>query len=173
MATTTTVEYTIITKADVQGRDSIGHWSTQDGYQQQSSFNNGGTEDNLVVKRLDLLLKPTFYRNPLLERVADIDLSSLDVDYIRILHIKSNKQFLFSFSDNFAELPLVSPELQRVVFKDYGKKPGIGFEPTVAYPKIIRLMNPLEVNGGGSGNDITDKPIIVQVHLITSKTLSL
>ena len=165
------VEYSIITKADSIIKDSLGFYATNDSYQQQAQYNNGGTDPTVGVKRLDFLLKPTSFSNPSANRIVDIDLSAMKVDYIRILHAKCDKYFLMSTSDTAAGLNTAPRELTTVLFKDFGVAPPTQstFTPDVPYPKFIRLMNPIELNGGGSGNDNSDTPIMVSLHLVTNK----
>ena len=165
----TYIEYTIITKADIQGVDATGSFSTQDSYQQQSSFNNAGSDRTAVLKRLDLLVLPTSSSGPIASRVIDINLETMDVDYISILHVKSEAQFLFSASDSLNNLNATPKELAKVLFKDYGRRPNQIYTNDLGYPKYIRLINPIEINGGGSGNDNTDIPIYIQLHLVTHK----
>lgn len=164
----TTVEYNIITKADVNLIGTPAYYSSQDSYTQQASYNNGAADPTLVVKRLDLLVKPTPSTAPIAARVVDIDLESMKTDYIRIIHVKSDKYFLYSQGDTLVNLNAAPRELIKVAFKDFG--PYIStFVPDQGHPKFIRIMNPLNINGGGSGNDVEDEPILVQVHLITQK----
>lgn len=166
---TTTVEYNIITKADVNLIGDPAYYSTQDSYQQQTSYNNGGSDTTLSVKRLDLLLKPTLMSAPVASRIVDINLDTLQVDYLRILHIKCDKYFLFSSADTVANLNSKPRELMKVLFKDYGTYFTGPWTPDEPLPKAIRLMNPLDINGGGTGNDVSDTPILVQVHMICKK----
>lgn len=166
---TTVVEYTIITKADVNVTGNPAYYSAEDSYQQQTSYGNGGADPTLTVKRLDLLIKPTLSSAPLASRIVDIDLDLLQVDYLRILHIKCDKYFLLSTADTVGNLTGKARELTKVMFKDYGPLFTGPYTPDEPYVKAIRLMNPLDINGGGSGNDVTDEPILVQVHMICSK----
>ena len=170
---TTFVEYNIITKADVKIVGTPAYYSSEDNYQQQTSYNNGGNDPTLSVERLDLLIKPTLSSAPNVNRIVNINLDELQVDYLQILHIKCDKYFLFSFADTLTNLQNKPRELVKVVFKDYGTYPAAitqaGWTPDVPYPKHLRLMNPLDINGGGSGNDSSDIPIHVQVHMITKK----
>lgn len=166
---TTVVEYNIITKADVNIVGEPAYYSSEDSYQMQASYGNGGADPTLSVKRLDLLLKPTLSSAPVASRIVDINLETLQVDYLRILHIKCDKYFLFSYADTLSNLNAKPRELMKVCFKDYGTYPDVIWTPDEPFPKVLRLINPLDINGGGTGNDVTDEPILVQVHMICKK----
>ena len=78
--------------------------------------------------------------------------------------------FLIITADTATNLDLATRKLVRVSLEDYGAQPNtLVFTPDVPLPRFIRIINPLEVNGGGTGNDVSDIPIIVSVILICDK----
>lgn len=164
---TTVLEYTVITKADFGVVSDNAYLSVQDSVQLQTSYGNGGTDATLSQARVDVLLKPTPFAAPLANRIVDIDLDQMEVDYLRLLHIRSDKYFLYAHADTLSNLGGTARELSNVVFKDFGPyvDPLGGFTPDLPYPKFIRLINPLEINGGGTGNDVSDEPILVSVFM--------
>lgn len=163
----TILEYTIITKADFTVVSDNAYFNMEDSVQLQSNFGNSGTDITLSQARIDVLLKPTPYSTPLADRIVDIDLEQMEVDYLRLLHIRSDKYFLYAHADTLSNLGGTARELSSVIFKDFGPyvDPLGGFTPDLPYPKYIRLVNPLEINGGGTGNDVTDEPILVSVFM--------
>ena len=163
----TVLEYTITTTADYGIVSDNAYSSIQDSVQLQTSYGNGGSDLTLSQARVDVLLKPTPFAAPLANRIVDIDLEQMEVDYLRLLHIRSDKYFLYSHADTLSNLGGTARELSIVVFKDFGPyvDPVGGFTPDLPYPKYIRLINPIEINGGGTGNDITDEPILVSVFM--------
>jgi hypothetical protein len=168
MPTQLNLKYSSTFTATTKVIDSAGEMSSEDVIQQQVQFNSNSLS-NSEAKRMELALLPTPYNTPNAYRIYDINLEVQQSGYIRTLFIKSEKQFLYSTADTVSNLPMAARTLARLFAIDKGAMvPSSAFTPDIPYPKHIRLMNPLEVNGGGSGNDSTDIPIIVSVFIVVT-----
>lgn len=163
------LKYTLTFSSTIKLIDDSGELSNEDSIQQQSSFASNSLS-NATVKRIDISALPTSYKTPSATRVYDIDLNKLHVSYIRILHAKCNKQFLLSFADTPENLNIAPRTLVRDYVLDAGVEPNFQlFTPDLPTPKYIRIINPLEVNGGGNGNDPNDIPILISLFLVCTK----
>lgn len=162
------LEYSVILKADNAIKGLNGASSTSDSIQQQSSFNNSGTDKNAVVKRLDVMLLPSLPETK--NREVIIDLSSLSLEYIRILHIKSESQFLYALEEEEEKVKEAPLELTKVLFIDKGNvyNPTV-YAPQKRVPKYLRISNPLIINGGGDGQSVGDIPIYVSITIVSTK----
>lgn len=166
MSTELNLQYSTTFTATTKVIDGGGEMSSEDVTQQQIRFNAnslGASE----AKRIELALLPTPYMTPNSNRIYDINLESQQVGFLRTLFIKSEKQFLYSTANTIANLANTPRTLGRLFILDRGVMVApSAFVPDLPYPKYIRLMNPLEVNGGGTGTDLTDIPLIVSVFLV-------
>lgn len=166
MSTQLNLKYSITFNASTKVIDPPNEMSSEDSVQQQVMFNTNSLI-NSEVHRTELALLPTPYQTPNAARVYDINLESIHSGYLRVLYIKSEAQFLYSTSDTSTNLAAAPRSLVRLIALDRGCmiSPN-AFTPDIPYPKFIRLMNPLEVNGGGDGNNGSDTPLIVSVFAI-------
>jgi hypothetical protein len=166
MTTQLNLSYSITFKASTKVIDNQGEFSSEDLIQQQLQFSSNALI-NSAAKRIEISLLPSSYTtlNPL--RVYDIDLDSLKVGFIRAIYIKSEKQFLYSTASTPSLLDTQDKILSQCLVLDRGVMPSPSiYVPDEIYPKYIRLINPLEINGGGTGNSIEDVPIIVSAFII-------
>jgi len=169
MTTQLNLQYSITTNADTNTVATTGDYSIADTLQSQISYNTNCLVDP-TAKKIEIAAYPTPFSNPTADRVYDINLDDLQLKYLRILSATCENQFLLSMADNAVNLATANRTLTRVSFIDYGAQVNtLVFTPDVALPRFIRLMNPLEVNGGGTGNDTTDLPIIISLFLICDK----
>ena len=166
MTVTTNIQYKLLFKSSTTVVDSLGELSAEDTIQQQTQYCSNSLED-AGSKRMEVFLLPTPYSTPLTTRVYDINLELLHAGFIRILHIKSDFPFLYSYADSTANLNNAKRTLAKSFVLDKGSmiSPSI-FTPDQPYPKYIRLINPLEINGGGTGNDPDDTPILASIFLV-------
>lgn len=166
------VEYNIVVKANTETVADNGFFSVQDSNQQSTSYNSNSANSDLsnpAVKRIDLSALPTPYATPSSTRTYTLDLESLQLDFLQMLHIKSDSYFLYSLADTLVNLNSSDRQLARSFFLDTGPKPSsFVFTPDVPFPKFIRVINPLELNGGGDGNSVDDTPITISIYMITT-----
>lgn len=168
MSTQLNFKYSTTFTATTKVIDGSGEMSSEDVIQQQIQF-NANSLVNSEAKRIELALLPTPYSTPTADRIYDINLELQQAGYVRAIYIKSEKQFLYSTADTIANLATAPRTLARTFIIDKGTMvTPAAFTPDLPYPKHIRLMNPLEVNGGGTGNDPTDTPVIVSVFIVVT-----
>jgi len=166
MTTQLNLQYTLTVAADTNTVATTGDYSIADALQSQISYNTNSLV-NPTAKKIEIAAYPTPYTSPIAGRIYDINLDDLQLQYLRVISATSESQFLISTADNAVNLDTAARTLTRVVFNDYGTQPNtLVFTPDAALPRFIRIMNPLEVNGGGTGNDTSDIPIIVSVILV-------
>lgn len=169
MTTQLNLQYNITTSADTNTVATTGDYSIADSLQSQISYNTNSLI-NPSAKKIEIAAYPTPYTTPLADRVYDINLDELQLKYLRLISATSENQFLISMSDNLTSLDLANRLLTRVNFNDFGPQANTNiFNPDTPLPRFIRIINPLEINGGGTGNDTNDIPIIVSVILICDK----
>lgn len=166
MTVTTNIQYKLLFNSSTKVVDTAGELSAEDTIQQQTQYCSNALED-AGSKRIELFLLPTPYATPLSTRVYDVNLELLQTGFVRILHIKSDHPFLYSYADSTANLNAANRTLAKSFVLDKGTmiSPSI-FTPDQPYPKYIRLINPLEINGGGTGNDPDDEPILASIFLL-------
>lgn len=163
------LKYAITFSSTTKQVDPSGELSNEDSIQQQSNFSSNSL-NQATVKRIDISALPTSYKTPNASRVYDIDLQKMQAKYLRILHAKSNSQFLLSTADTPENLDLAPRSLVRDFVLDSGVQPNPTlFVPDLPYPKYIRIINPLEINGGGNGNNPDDAPILVSLFIVCTK----
>lgn len=168
MSTTLNLKYSVTFSASTKVIDNAGEFSSEDLAQQQFQFNSNSLI-NSAAKRIELNLLPTNYLTPAVTRVYDIDLDSLNVGFIRMLYIKAEAQFLFSVSNTLVGLNTAPRLLTQCYVLDQGTMPAPNLViPDNPYPKFIRLINPIEINGGGSGNSDADIPLLTSIFIITT-----
>lgn len=166
MSTTLNLKYNVTFTGTTQVIDILNEMSSEDVVQQQVQYNSNSIE-NGEVHKLELALLPTPYQTPNADRIYDIDLESLQAGFLRAIYIKSERQFLCSSSDTLTNISSATRTLVKLYAIDRGVMvTPSAFTPDLNYPKYIRLMNPLEVNGGGDSNSSTDTPILVSVFMI-------
>lgn len=88
------------------------------------------------------------------------------MDTIRFLTISSDKPFIYALAESIGALGTAVDRMARTVFLDFSEKPVETIIEGTDYPnsvKVIRLLNPLGVNGGGTGLLTSDTPILVTV----------
>lgn len=169
MTTQLNLQYNITTSADTNTVATTGDYSIADSLQSQINYNTNSLVDP-TAKKIEIAAYPTPYSAPVSNRIYDIDLDQLQLKYLRLISATSENQFLISTADTETNLDLATRKLVRVTFQDYGAQPNTAvFTPDVILPRFIRIINPLEVNGGGTGNDASDVPIIVSVILVCDK----
>lgn len=152
-------QYSILVQGDTLISNGIS--SIEDTVQQLSKFNTN-TITNLTIKKIEINALPTFYNNPNSNRNYKIDLDSFGLTYVRSIYIKSNKQFMFNISEDNSDKLLLLTKEHFIEYGDFVES----FVPQVPYPKIINVLNPLEVNGGGNGNSNTDTPITISILIV-------
>lgn len=168
MTTNLNLKYSITFSAATKVIDNNAEFSSEDIAQQQLQFNSNSLF-NSAAKRIELQLYPTPYLTPSINRVYDLDLNSFKVGFIRMLYLKSETQFLYSTADTSLNLNTAPRELTQCCVIDKGVMPSPSiFTPDIPYPKFLRLINPLEINGGGNGNSDADIPILVSIFIITT-----
>lgn len=168
MSTNLNLKYSVTFSASTKVIDNNGEFSSEDLAQQQLQFNSNSLI-NSAAKRIEVSLLPTNSSTPTSTRVYDIDLDNLNIGFIRMLYIKAEAQFLFSVSNTLVGLNTSPRLLTQCYVLDQGPMPPLNLlNPDNPYPKFIRLINPLEINGGGSGNSDSDIPLLTSVFLITT-----
>jgi len=168
MSTTLNLKYTVTFTGTTKVIDANNEMSSEDVVQQQVQYNTNAI-DNGEIHKVEVALLPTPYQTPTVARVYDINLESLQAGFVRSIYIKSELQFLYSTADTVANLATAPRTLARLYAIDRGIMVApTAFTPDIEYPKHIRLINPLEVNGGGDGNSTTDTPIIVSVFIVVT-----
>lgn len=168
MTTNLNLKYSITFSASTKVIDNAGEFSSEDIAQQQLQFNSNSLI-NAGAQRLEINLLPTLTSTPNSSRVYDIDLDNLNIGFIRMLYIKAEAQFLFSTASSTTLLNTATRTLAQSYVLDTGIMPALNrFVPDLAYPKFIRLMNPIEINGGGSGNSDADIPLLVSLFILTT-----
>jgi hypothetical protein len=168
MTTQLNLKYAITFNASTKVIDNAGEFSSEDSVQQQLQFNSNSLLQS-AASRIEVQLLPTPYLTPSNGRVYDIDLDALNIGYLRTLYIKSDNQFLFSMANTLSNLNTQLRTLGQAFVLDRGVMPPLNiFVPDEAYPRYIRLMNPLEINGGGTGNNDADIPITVSIFIINT-----
>lgn len=168
MSTSLNLKYNLTFNASTKLIDIAGEFSSEDVIQQQVLFNSNSLV-NAAAKGIEIPLYPTPYLTPSNNRIYDIDLDALNVGYIRIVYIKAEAQFLYSTSNSLLGLNSAPRTLAQAYVLDKGNMPSPSiFTPDEIYPKFIRLINPLEVNGGGSGNSLNDIPLLVSCFIVTT-----
>lgn len=172
MTTQLNLRYDITTSADTNTVATTGDYSIADSLQSQISYNTNSLVDP-TAKKIEIAAYPTLYQTPTADRVYDIDLDSLQLKYLRLISATSENQFLISMAPTAEDLDTGATAirtLNRVYFNDFGAQPNTAvFMPDISLPRFIRIINPLEVNGGGTGNDVSDIPIIVSIILVCDK----
>jgi len=168
MTTNLNLKYSITFSAATKVIDNNAEFSSEDIAQQQLQFNSNSLI-NSAAKRIEIQLYPTPYLTPSIHRVYDLDLNSLKIGFLRMIYIKSETQFLYSTADSLINLGTAPRELTQcyVIDKGFMPSPTI-FTPDIPYAKFIRLINPLEINGGGSGNSEADIPILVSLLIVST-----
>jgi hypothetical protein len=162
------IKYTITFSSTNKLIDPSGQLSNEDSTQHQSQYSSNNLI-NAGSKKIEVIAFPTNSSVPNAGRIYDLNLESLQVKYLRILHIKSPNQFLVSTSDTLENLISAPRTLARDFVLDAGERPDPNvFTPDLPFPKYIRLMNPLEINGGGTGNDPSDVPITISLFIVST-----
>jgi len=168
MSTVLNLKYNVTFTGTTQVIDPPNEMSSEDVVQQQVQYNTNAII-NGEIHKAEVALLPTPYMTPITDRVYDINLELLQAGFLRSVYIKSEYQFLYSTADTLGNLATAPRTLARLYAQDRGVMvTPAAFTPDIAYPKFIRLMNPLEVNGGGDGNSATDTPIIVSVFMVVT-----
>jgi hypothetical protein len=168
MSTQLNLKYSITFNASTKVIDNAGEFSSEDHVQQQLLFNSNSLLQS-SASRIEVQLLPTPYNTPSNSRVYDVDLDALNIGYLRIIYIKCDNQFLYSLADTLTNLNTAPRTLSQAVVLERGVMPPLNvFVPDEPYPKYIRLMNPIEVNGGGTGNNDADIPITVSIFCIAT-----
>lgn len=173
MSTQLNLKYSITFNGTTKIIDAPNEMSSEDSIQQQVMYNTNSLI-NSEVHKTEVALLPTSYATPNASRIYDINLESLHAGFLRVLNIKSEAQFLYSTADTINNLANAPRTLARLFAIDRGHMvTPSAFTPDIPYPKYIRLMNPLEVNGGGDGNSLTDIPLIVSVFAVVTPSTPL
>lgn len=168
MATQLNLKYGITFNASTKVIDNAGEFSSEDSIQQQLLFNSNSLLQS-AASRIEVQLLPTPFGTPSNNRIYDIDLDALNIGYLRIIYLKSDSQFLYSTSNTLTNLNTSVRTLGQAFVLDRGVMPPLNvFIPDEMYPKYIRLINPLEINGGGTGNNDADIPIIVSIFTVNT-----
>lgn len=168
MTTQLNLKYNITCNASTKVIDGGGEFSSEDSVQQQLLFNSNSLLQS-AASRIEVQLLPTLSSTPSNNRIYDIDLDALNIGYLRFVYLKSDSQFLYSSADTLTNLNTSVRLLTQAFVLDRGVMPPLNvFAPDEAYPKYIRLINPLEVNGGGTGNNDADIPIIVSILTVNT-----
>lgn len=168
MSTNLNLKYSVTFSAATKVIDNNGEFSSEDLAQQQFQFNSNSLI-NSAAKRIEVNLLPTNYLTPTSTRVYDLNLDDLNIGFIRMLYIKAEAQFLFSVANTITGLNTAPRLLTQCYVLDQGTMPPNNLLiPDNPYPKFIRLINPLELNGGGSGNSDADIPLLVSIFIITT-----
>ena len=165
---TLNIQYEVTLKSDVAINDDIKSTSYNDSLQHTSSYSNNNIP-NVSTKRLDLNVSPTAVVGSDPAREITVNLEELGVHYIKIMHIKSLKYFMFKFAQTREELDTKTYETAKVLFRDYGEEvPAANFQPPTPQPKFIRFLNPATLNGAGDANNKSIGMITVSMVLVTS-----
>ena len=168
MSSLLNLKYSVTFTGTTKVIDVNNEMSSEDTTQQKVSLNTNAIEDGGVHK-LEVPLLPTPYATPSASRIYDINTESFQAGFLRSIYIKSESQFLYSVADTANNLITAPRTLARLYSIDRGTMvTPSAFTPDQPYPKYIRLMNPLEVNGGGDGNSTTDTPILVSVFIVVT-----
>jgi hypothetical protein len=168
MTTQLNFKYGITFNASTKVIDAAGEFSSEDSIQQQLLFNSNSLV-NSAACRIEITAMPTFYLTPANLRIYDVDLDALNIGYLRALYIKSDKQFLYSTASSLSALNNATRQLAQAVVLDRGIMPPLNvFVPSDTYPKYIRLINPIEINAGGTGNNDSDVPIIISLFIVNT-----
>ena len=173
---TLNITYEVTVKSEVAVTDDPKRSSNTDSLQHVSKYSNN-TIPNVTTKRLDLSISPTTIttsNNGVIigdsSREITINLEDLGVSYIQIIHIKSLKYFMYKFGSSTEDLNTKSYEQAKVFFRDFGDEVSPeNYTPPTPPPKLIRFLNPANLNGGGDPNNKTIGMITISLLLITSQ----
>ena len=159
---TLNITYEVTLKSDVILTDTSKVFSNNDSLQLTSKYSNNNIP-NVSTKRLDIMLLPNPSINGDPDKEITIDLESLGVTSIKILHLKSLNNFYYKTGQSLTELNTINYERGKVIFKDYGDivSPD-NYTPPSPTPKFMRLMNPSNLNTGSEA--ITVSIIIITSH---------
>lgn len=156
---TLNITYEVTLKSDAIIVDSPKVLSNSDSMQVTTKYSSTSVP-NVNTKRLDLILQENAPVNGDASKEVTINLQELGVNGIKIIHLKSIKNFYYKFSQTREELDNIPYDRCKIFFKDYGDIiSSEAYVPPQPVPKYVRFLNPNSLNTG---------PITISLVLITS-----
>ena len=156
---TLNITYELTLKSDAIVVDTPKVLSNSDSMQVTTKYSSN-LVPNVNTKRLDLILQENAPINGDASKEVTINLQELEVNEIKIIHLKSIKNFYYKFSQTEEELNNIPYDRCKIFFKDYGDIiSSETYTPPQPIPKYVRFLNPNNLNTG---------PITISLILITS-----